>query len=125
VAVHVRGATVPGDELMVALSVLALGAVMLLRPALPGFVLAVLFGLTGLLHGYALGESIAGAEPTPLLWYFIGLAVIQSLIALAAFKFARLIAVPGAQTPMLLRGAGAVVAAVGAVALVMQVIPGA
>ena len=44
-----------------------------------------LFGAAGLVHGYALGESIIGAEPTPLAAYFVGLAVVQCVIAGAAY----------------------------------------
>ncbi len=32
----------------------------------------VLFVIVGLIHGYALGESIYGAEPTPLYAYLVG-----------------------------------------------------
>ena len=49
----------------------------------------VLFAMVGAVHGYALGESIYGAEPTPLYAYLLGLAVIQSAIALAAATVAR------------------------------------
>jgi urease accessory protein len=35
-----------------------------------------LFVMVGLIHGYALGESIYGAERTPLAAYPVGLAVI-------------------------------------------------
>ena len=46
-----------------------------------------LFAVVGLIHGYALGELIYGAERTPLYAYLLGLAVIQSAIALAACKW--------------------------------------
>jgi hydrogenase/urease accessory protein HupE len=48
-----------------------------------------LFVMVGLIHGYALGESIYGAERTPLAAYPVGLAVIQSAVALAAMGLAR------------------------------------
>ena len=32
------------------------------------------------LHGYLLGAAITGAEPTPLIAYFVGLAVSQALM---------------------------------------------
>ena len=51
-----------------------------------------LFAVVGLIHGYALGESIYGAEPTPLYAYLLGLAVIQSAIALAAVQITRAVA---------------------------------
>src|SRR5262249_19046289 len=107
VAAHVGELTVPGIELMVALTVIGLG-LLLTRPATPasGLVL-VLFGVAGLIHGYALGESIAGAEPRPLWAYFIGLAIIQSAIALGVMLLARRF-VSGVATlsPIRLVGAG-------------------
>ena len=119
-AVHLRGATVPGAELMVALSLLGLGAILIWRQPVGAGVVAGLFAIAGLFHGYALGESIVGVEPTPLVSYFVGLAAIQALIALVAFKFARLVVAPGANAPWTLRAAGAVVAAVGAIGLAGQ-----
>jgi urease accessory protein len=94
-ALHVKGVTVPAAELLVALSVVALGALLILRRSLPPFVALGLFVLAGLFHGYALGESIVGAEPAPLSAYFVGLVVIQSLVALGAMTIARMTA-PGA-----------------------------
>ena len=84
VALHLQGATVPGAEILVALTVLALGALLVLRRDMSAGVALALFAMVGLMHGYALGESIYGAERTPLYAYLIGLAVIQSAIALAA-----------------------------------------
>lgn len=46
----------------------------------------ILFSIfAGLLHGYAYGESIIGAENTPLLAYLLGLSVIQILIAAVVY----------------------------------------
>ena len=118
VALHVRGATVPAAEAMVAPSLLLLGALMIWRRPMSTGVVVALFLVTGLVHGYALGESIVGAEPAPLASYFTGLAVIQTVIALAAFRLARMVVAPGTQTPLLLRAAGAAVAAFGVFGLV-------
>ena len=50
--------------------------------------IAALFAAGGAVHGYALGESIIGAEATPLAAYLIGLVAVQTAlttgIALAA-----------------------------------------
>jgi urease accessory protein len=83
-----------------------------------------LFALVGVVHGYALGESIYGAETTPLYAYLIGLAVVQSAIALTAMKIARGIAGRSADlSPLRLIGAG--IAGIGLAVLVQQVIPAA
>jgi urease accessory protein len=92
--------------------------------AIAAGVVVGLFVITGLFHGYALGESIVGAEPTPLVSYFVGLAAIQSLIALVAFKLARLVMAPGA-APWVLRATGAAVAVVGVIGLLGQFTGGA
>jgi urease accessory protein len=125
VAVHVRGATFPGTEVLVALSVVVLGACLVWRSVLPTAAALGLFVLAGLLHGYALGESIVGAEPAPLYAYLIGLAVMQTAIALGAMTLVRLFAHPvwGDAAPVRLVGAG--IAGIGIALTVAQLTPGA
>jgi len=43
----------------------------------------------GLIHGYAYGESVVGAELTPLAWYLGGLFTIQTLLMAAVFAVVR------------------------------------
>jgi len=124
VAAHVRGASVPGAEILVALSVIALGAAMLRRRQLSAGVALALFAGAGLLHGYALGESIYGAEPTPLYAYLLGLTIIQCAIALGAMSVARLLAQKPAEVSSL-RLIGAGIAGIGLAVLMQQIIPGA
>ncbi len=91
-AAHIGEATVTGAEYFVAASVIALGLLLVRPGALRLDVVTALFACAGLVHGYALGESIAGAEATPLYAYFIGLAVVQSAIALGALALTQLVA---------------------------------
>ena len=120
---HLLGASVPASEVLVALTVLALGGVLLQQRQMPSAVALVLFALVGLLHGYALGESIFGAERTPVVAYLIGLAVIQTLIALGAMYVTRSILARGdAITPRLI---GAGIAGIGIAILVQQLVPAA
>jgi urease accessory protein len=122
VALHVNGATVPAAEILVALSVIALGALMLRRRQMSAASALALFALVGLVHGYALGESIYGAEQTPLYAYLLGLAVIQSAIALVAMAVARSVAEPSKDlAPLRLIGAG--IAGIGLAVLMQQVVP--
>ena len=122
VIVHLMGASLPGAELWVALSVIALGAALVARPGLGAGAALALFAIVGLFHGYALGESIYGAEQTPLVAYLIGLAVIQSAIALAAMAIARLLTRRMAEAaPLRLIGAG--IAGVGLAIVVQQIAP--
>lgn len=122
VAAHLQGAAVPGAELLVALSVIALGALMLRRRQLAAGPALALFAAVGLLHGYALGESIYGAEPTPLYAYLFGLALVQSAVALAAMGATRL-AVRRLADLTAVRLVGAGIAGIGLAIVVQQVIP--
>lgn len=122
VAVHLGGATVSYGELLVALTVIGLGLAMVRNPPLSAAAALSLFVAAGLVHGYALGESIYGAERAPLAAYLIGLAVIQSAVALAAMSVARLSA---GRATMIVRLAGAGIAGIGLAFLVQQVVPAA
>ena len=120
VAVHLLGPPLPGAELLVALSVIGLGILMLTQPPMTTAVALMVFAAVGLLHGYVLGESIYGAEPTPLAAYLLGLAVIQGAIAIGAVYLARK-AVQIASGRMPLRLAGAGVASIGLAIVVLEV----
>jgi urease accessory protein len=109
--------------LLVALTVLALGAALLIDRAMSAGMALAAFALVGLIHGYALGDSIYGAERSPLLAYLIGLAVIQSAIALGAMTLARVV-IRRADV-ITLRFVGAGIAGIGLAVLVQQVIPAA
>src|SRR5690348_5129417 len=124
VVLHLQGTTVPAAEIMMALSVIILGAVMQRGQNLATGAAFTLFALAGLVQGYALGESIYGAEQTPLYAYLLGLAVIQGAIALAAMSIARALARRSADlSPLRLVGAG--IAGIGLALLMQQIIPGA
>jgi urease accessory protein len=120
VAVHLQAVTVPAAEILVAVSVILLGAILIRRTDLPLAGALALFVLVGLIHGYALGESIYGAERTPLYAYLLGLAVIQSVVALSAMSIARIVARKDA---VKLRLIGAGIAGIGLAVLVQQIIP--
>ena len=120
VAAHLGGATVPGAEFLVALTVVGLGVAVVRTPPLPAAAAVALFVAAGLVHGYALGESIYGAERAPLAAYLIGLAVIQAAIALAALNVT-LALVRRGPTPVRLIGAG--VAGIGLAFLMQNIVP--
>jgi urease accessory protein len=124
VILHLQGAAMPGAEILVALTVLALGGLIVQRRDLPVGVAVALFAMVGVIHGYALGESIYGAEPTPLYAYLIGLAVIQGVIALAAAHVTRLL-LRGSADLSAVRLVGAGIAGIGLAFLMQQVVPGA
>ena len=124
VAVHLQGASLPGSEILVALSVIALGVALLRQRQMALGAALALFAAVGILHGYALGESIYGAERTPLTAYLLGLAVIQSVVALGALYVARTLWRRSVDlSPLRLTGAG--IAGIGLAILVQQIVPGA
>lgn len=80
---HLGAGDLPMVETVIALSVLLGGLVVLLKGSLPGLAVALMIGAAGVFHGYAYGESIVGAEQTPLLAYLAGFALIQYAVILA------------------------------------------
>lgn len=119
VALHLGAFTLPAVEPLVAISVLALGlfAALALRRVVPA---AILFGLAGFVHGYALAESIIGAEPAPLYAYLAGLAIIQFALAVALTLGFRAIGVR-LQSPFAARLSGGLAAVFGLAVLVQQI----
>jgi urease accessory protein len=123
VAIHVRGTTLPAAEIIVALSVIVLGAVLLRNRSLYTGAALVLFIAAGLMHGYALGESVYGSESSPLVAYFIGLVAIQTTVALVMMFAARAVLQQRESEILTLRMVGAGVVGVGLTVLIQQVIP--
>jgi urease accessory protein len=107
--VHVLAWNLPAPELGTALSVLLFGSLLVARRES----LAICVGLAalaGIFHGYAYGESIVGAEASPLTSYLLGLALVQLAIALSTRSVYR---VTARQTPdMTLRWVGVAICCV-------------
>lgn len=123
VGAHVGGFALPGAELIVAGSVVIVGLMVASGRVVPLAGWAALFGVAGLAHGYAYGESIFGAEPAPLGAYLLGLVMIQSALSVGvALVFRRTDLGVSAIAPRL---AGAVVLGVGLTAMIGQLLPGA
>ena len=120
-AAHIDEATVPNAEIFVAVSVIVLGAVLFRRQAPRLDIAIALFAFAGLVHGYALGELIAGAERAPLYAYFVGLAAIQAAIALAAMYGTRILAARTTGQAAMVRVLGGVVAGIGLAMLAQQI----
>ncbi|MFO8024818.1 HupE/UreJ family protein [Thiohalophilus sp.] len=90
---HVGAANIPMAEMLVALTVVVGGVLLVTRHYLGALVLGAVFAVSGVLHGYAYGEAIIGAETTPLLAYLAGFAIIQyALIAGGVFGLEKLAA---------------------------------
>ena len=110
---HLTGLDLPGAEVGISLSVVLAGAVLAAYRKLGAAVLAGLGAVAGILHGYAYGEAIIGAEMSPLVAYLAGFAVIQLVVAGSAFWAGR--RCQRAAEPLLtLRFAGFAIAGAGA-----------
>jgi urease accessory protein len=112
VGLHLMRLDIPAAELLVALATVLLGFLIIARrwsiAIAPVLILAA-----GVVHGYALGESIVGAEQTPLFAYLAGIFVIQSLVSAIALLLTRRLG--EAQKARSLPFAGAAIALIGAV----------
>jgi urease accessory protein len=123
VAVHVAAVNLPAVEFIIALSVLLAGFLLARGRPLPLAAWSALFAVAGFFHGYAYGESIFGAEPSPLAAYLLGLAAIQAALMVAIALVARRL---GAELRgMAPRLAGAAILGVGFTVLIGQLVPGA
>jgi len=123
VMLHVNGINLPGAEIVVACSVLLAGFLIARGRALSVWLWAVLFVVAGLFHGYAFGESIVGAETSPLHAYLVGLIFVQSTLSVGTALFARWRGLGSSE--LMPRLAGAAIVGVGLTALIGQLIPGA
>ena len=123
VVVHLAALDLPAAEVVIALSVALIGALLILGKTGKTALWLSLFAFAGLFHGYAYGESIVGAEPTPLLAYVGGFALIQYAIAVSAMvlvdRMLKTAAVPSLST----RIAGGIVAGIGLVFLSEALLP--
>lgn len=124
VVVHLGALNVPMIEPLVALTVLLASAALIwsrsmTRPAWMG-----LAAVAGLLHGYAFGESIIGAERTVLGAYLLGIALITALIASGTMLVARRLLMTESATSPRVAAAGAALGCVGAVLLAVSLMPG-
>jgi urease accessory protein len=120
---HLLQLNLPGNEIIIACSVIAFGILLAAQKQLNLTWLIALATVAGLFHGYAYGESIIGAEMTPLFAYLLGFSIIQFAIALLALttgnlatkKFTNLTLSP-------LRLAGFAISAIGLVFLTNSLI---
>lgn len=121
VILHVNSVDLPAGEIGVALSVLLLGVLLVVPRRIDDGLFAAILALAGLFHGYAFGESIVGAETTPLVSYFVGLAAIQYGIAAGVVvAWGMLSRSHAPRLAQASRVAGACIAVIGAVFLALN-----
>ncbi|MEL6327279.1 MAG: HupE/UreJ family protein [Cyanobacteria bacterium J06626_23] len=113
-AIHLASIDLPVPELIISVSVLAFGAILAMGDRLNLLTVILLAALSGIFHGFAYGEGIFGAEPTPMVAYLIGFAGVQAAISLACMLLAKGLSRPAFLSPSFnLRSAGFTLAGVG------------
>lgn len=111
---HLQLFTLPGAELLIAVSVIIFGVLLTLDKRIGTRTSVVLGATAGVFHGYAYAEAIVGANMTTLLSYLGGLTLIHLLIALTSFFLATRFLTKNSLTSYRpLRVAGVAVAGIG------------
>jgi urease accessory protein len=112
--IHLQSIDLPIPEVMIALSVLAIGIVLTLQTNFNLILSIAIIAIAGIFHGFAYGEAIFGAEITPLSAYLSGSIVVQALISAIAYYLGSLtINTLNHNTYLPLRFAGCVIAGIG------------
>jgi urease accessory protein len=119
--IHIAGIALPLPEIVIAGSIVVLGALILSGRTISQGLYLALFAVAGLFHGWAYGESIVGAESTPLVTYVVGFAAIQYLVAIAVASVVAVLWRATDPAAVKARLAGAVAAGVGAAFLVENI----
>ncbi|HEY9638594.1 MAG TPA: HupE/UreJ family protein [Coleofasciculaceae cyanobacterium] len=121
---HLMGLNLPGVELFVSGSILLFGTLLVLKDSPNTTTIIALAAIAGVFHGYAYGESIFGAQMSPLLAYLLGFTSIQLVVATGTFKISQSFIQRNSQQqlPYNLRSAGLVICGIGLAFLSSQVV---
>ena len=115
--VHAVNFDFPLSEQLVALSVLVAGLLIALGLGARQLIWLPVAGVAGLLHGYAFGEEILGADGAVIAAYIVGVVIVCSVIALGVMQIAsKVLALSDARSRSL-RVAGALISILGIVLL--------
>lgn len=117
VLIHAAALDLPLVEPLVSTSVIIAGLLIAAGPGANQPPWLALAAIAGLLHGYAFGEAVIGAERGVIGAYLIGLACIMSAIAAAAMLVSGRVLRRSDASAAGLRGGGVALAATGAVML--------
>lgn len=119
--IHLVSIDLPIPEIIIAASVVIFGILLAIKGKRQknlnyGLKITTLAAMAGIFHGFAYGEGIFGAEPTPMIAYLIGFIIIQLAIALGTYFIAER-AIKSIPAKYLTRFAGSAIAACGIVFL--------
>jgi urease accessory protein len=119
---HLAGFSLPALEVVIAGSVIALGAMLLFEKSLSLWMTVGLGAIAGLFHGYAYGEAVVGAEMTPILAYLAGFTLIQFGVAIAVQQFSKAVIQQMAHPASIIRFSGLAISAAGLVFLTASLV---
>jgi urease accessory protein len=88
--IHLQAVDLPYPEVIISASVVLFGIMLAIKDAPQVGWLIGAAAVAGIFHGYAYGESIVGAQMTPLVSYLAGFAAIQLVVALIGFQIGKL-----------------------------------
>ncbi len=112
--IHLLQLSLPAAEFFIAVSVLLFGILLAMKQEINGWIVLGLAAIAGLFHGYAYGESIFGAEMSPLIAYLAGFTAIQLAVATVTFLIGKAVLKKKIeQSAMILRFAGFVICGIG------------
>jgi urease accessory protein len=120
ILLHFGAWNLPLAEVLVAATVVVAGGLVAFGNRAGSAAWLILAAIAGLVHGYALGESIIGADRGVLGAYLVGLAITAACIAAAIMAMTRTYLSAGATASARLRAVGAVVGCVGLVMLAIN-----
>jgi urease accessory protein len=121
---HAARLDLPHVETGIAVSLLVLGIAACAISGSSRGTTAVVLGAVGLLHGYAYGEAIVGAETSPLVAYLLGLSLVQLGVASLLSYITRPRDTQAVRPPRIafVRAVGVASALVGIIALTLQIV---
>jgi urease accessory protein len=120
---HVLGLSLPAGEVLVAASVLLIGAALISRRARDPMLWLAFAGITGWIHGHALGEPVVGSTLPIIVSYLVGLAVALLLLLVPVKALAQMLLADDPIESLRLRAAGGAVTAVGVFFVATALLP--
>ncbi len=113
VLIHAANLLIPLAEPLVAATLLGVGAIFMTGRQLPNSIWLTVAVLSGIVHGYAFGEAIIGAERAVIGAYLLGLAIVQFALAAGMAALARAVLQTDGFASYRLKAAGGALVAMG------------
>lgn len=125
---HLLKVDLPFPEVLIACSVIVFGTILAskntrhLQAKLSIGLIGIIAAIAGIFHGYAYGESIIGAQASPLFAYLAGFSIIQLIVALSCLFLGKaMLAKLGDRPSVIMQFLGLTIGAIGMVFLVSSV----